>query len=83
MVVNTAELRYWTLVPYTASETNGIIAHYAIVNTEHGLSEKRRGTSGRMPLLSPTGPDRVWAVDFVTDCFEGGGRFRAFVVVDV
>jgi len=44
---------------------------------------KRRGVSGRIPLLSPTTPDHVWAVDFVTDCFEEGGRFRAFVVIDV
>lgn len=44
---------------------------------------KRRGASGRFPLLSPTGPDRVWAIDFVTDCFEGGGRFRALAVIDV
>ena len=44
---------------------------------------KRRGVSGRIPLVSSTRPDHMWAVDFVTDCFEGGGRFRAFVVLDV
>ena len=44
---------------------------------------KRRGASGRVPCPPPTGPDRVWAIDFVTDCFEGGGRFRALTAIDV
>lgn len=44
---------------------------------------KRRGTSGREPLATPTGPNCIWATDFVSDCFEGGGRFRALGVIDV
>lgn len=44
---------------------------------------KRRGASGREPLLSPQGPNRVWAMDFVSDSFESGGRFRALGIIDV
>lgn len=44
---------------------------------------KRRGTSVREPLLSPQGPNCVWAMDFVSDGFESGGRFRALGVIDV
>lgn len=44
---------------------------------------KRRGTSGREPMAAPTGPNGIWATDFVSDCFEGGGRFRALGVIDV
>jgi len=44
---------------------------------------KRRGTSVREPLAAPAGPNRVWAMDFVSDGFEGGGRFRALGIIDV
>jgi putative transposase len=44
---------------------------------------KRRGTCGREPFVSPQGPNRVWAMDFVSDCFQSGGRFRALAVIDV
>ncbi len=69
----------------------GTVNHKRIerIYREEGLTlprkrkNKRRGTSTRGPLASPTGPDQRWAVDFVSDCFEGGGRFRTFAVIDV
>ena len=44
---------------------------------------KRRGTSTREPLVKPSRPDECWAMDFVNDSFETGGRFRALTLIDV
>jgi putative transposase len=44
---------------------------------------KRRGASTREPLASPSRPNELWAIDFVSDCFEYGGRFRTLTVIDV
>jgi putative transposase len=43
----------------------------------------RRGTSTRKPLANPTRPDECWAMDFVSDAFETGGRFRTLTLIDV
>ncbi len=72
-------------------EEFGAVNHKRIerVYREEGLrlprkrKGKRRGASGRAPRVAPSGPNRVWAMDFVSDCFEGGGRFRALAVIDV
>ena len=55
----------------------GTVNHKRIerIYREEGLTlprkrkNKRRGTSTRGPLASPTGPNQRWAVDFVSDCF--------------
>lgn len=44
---------------------------------------KRRGTSTREPLANPTRPNECWAMDFVNDSFESGGRFRTLTLIDV
>ena len=44
---------------------------------------KRRGTSTREPLANPTRPNECWAMDFVSDSFERGGRFRTLTLIDV
>lgn len=44
---------------------------------------KRRGTSTREPLVNPTRPNECWAMDFVSDSFETGGRFRTLTLIDV
>ena len=44
---------------------------------------KRRGTSTREPLANPIRPNECWAMDFVSDSFETGGRFRTLTLIDV
>lgn len=44
---------------------------------------KRRGTATREPLANPTRPNECWAMDFVSDSFESGGRFRTLTLIDV
>jgi len=44
---------------------------------------KRRGTSTREPLANPARPNECWAMDFVSDSFESGGRFRTLTLIDV
>ena len=44
---------------------------------------KPRGTSTREPLANPTRPNECWAMDFVSDAFEYGGRFRTLTLIDV
>ena len=44
---------------------------------------KPRGASTRQPLAKPTRPGECWAMDFVSDAFEYGGRFRILTLIDV
>ena len=36
----------------------------------------------RAPLQLPSGPNERWSLDFVSDCFTDGHRFRILAVVD-
>jgi putative transposase len=36
----------------------------------------------RVPLTVPSGPNERWSLDFVSDCFTDGGRFRILAIVD-
>jgi putative transposase len=36
----------------------------------------------RAPLAFPNGPNERWSLDFVSDCFCNGRRFRILAVVD-
>jgi putative transposase len=49
----------------------------------HKRKGKRRGTSTREPLANPTRPNECWAMDFVSDSFETGARFRTLTLIDV
>ena len=54
---------------------------------EERLQVRRRGgrkrASGvRAPLALPSGPNERWSLDFVSDCFTDGRRFRILAVVD-
>ncbi|TAH64314.1 MAG: IS3 family transposase [Rhodopseudomonas palustris] len=54
---------------------------------EEGLSVRRRrgrkrATGTRAPILVETKPNARWSVDFVSDQFASGRRFRIFNVVD-
>ena len=36
----------------------------------------------RAPLALPNGPNERWSLDFVSDCFTDGRRFRILAIVD-
>jgi len=42
----------------------------------------RKRSAVRQPLPAPTGINQVWSVDFMTDAFSSGRRFRTLNVVD-
>ena len=37
----------------------------------------------RAPLADPTKPNQYWSMDFVSDQFVHGGRFRGLTIVDI
>jgi putative transposase len=43
---------------------------------------RKRALGTRRPLVVPDGPDRRWRLDFVSDAFMDGRRFRVLAVVD-
>ena len=43
---------------------------------------RRRVTGSRRPILVPHGLNQRWSLDFVSDAFTDGRRFRILVVVD-
>ncbi|CAN1491806.1 Tra5 Transposase and inactivated derivatives [Caulobacteraceae bacterium] len=54
---------------------------------EEGLSVKRkrgrkRALGTRTPMLEPSGPSVRWSLDFVSDSFGDGRRFRILAVID-
>ena len=54
---------------------------------EEGLAVKRRrgrkrATGTRAPLAVPTHPNERWSLDFLSDVFEPGRRFRILAVID-
>lgn len=54
---------------------------------EEGLSVKRRrgrkrATGVRAPIDTPSGPNERWSLDFLSDVFEPGRRFRVLAVID-
>lgn len=54
---------------------------------EEKLQVKRRGgrkraLGTRRPLVVPDGPNRRWSLDFVSDAFADGRRFRVLAIVD-
>jgi putative transposase len=54
---------------------------------EEGLAVKRgrgrkRATGTRAPLVVPTRPNERWSLDFLSDVFGPGRRFRILAVID-
>lgn len=53
---------------------------------EEGLRVRRRGrkyvTGPRVPLPTPTRPNQRWGMDFISDAFVEGRRFRCLTMVD-
>nr|WP_188966656.1 IS3 family transposase [Neoroseomonas lacus] len=54
---------------------------------EEGLKVRRRGgrkraLGTRAPMMLPQGPNQRWSLDFVSDAFGCGRRFRILCVVD-
>jgi len=43
---------------------------------------RKRALGVRAPLTLPSGPNERWSLDFVSDCFSGGRRFRILAIVD-
>ena len=43
---------------------------------------RKRALGVRAPLALPDGPNRRWSLDFVSDAFTSGRRFRILAVVD-
>lgn len=43
---------------------------------------RKRALGARAPLVLPHGPNERWSLDFVSDCFSNGRRFRILAVVD-
>lgn len=54
---------------------------------EEGLAVKRRrgrkrATGARAPIVPPSQPNDRWSLDFLSDVFEPGRRFRILAVID-
>ena len=45
-------------------------------------SGRKRALGVRVPLALPSGPNQRWSLDFVSDGFTDGRRFRILAVVD-
>lgn len=43
---------------------------------------RKRALGARSPMILPHGPNQRWSMDFVSDAFTDGRRFRVFAVVD-
>jgi len=43
---------------------------------------RKRALGTRMPMVVPDGPNQCWSLDFVSDAFTDGRRFRILCVVD-
>jgi putative transposase len=43
---------------------------------------RKRALGTRMPITLPQGPNQRWSLDFVSDAFTDGRRFRILAVVD-
>jgi len=43
---------------------------------------RRRATGTRRPILVPQGLNQRWSLDFVSDAFTDGRRFRILVIID-
>ncbi len=43
---------------------------------------RKRALGTRAPLTIPQGPNQRWRLDFLSDAFTDGRRFRILVVVD-
>ena len=43
---------------------------------------RKRALGTRAPMTVPQGPNQRWSLDFVSDAFACGRRFRIFAVVD-
>ena len=43
---------------------------------------RKRALGTRKPMLMPDGPNQRWSLDFVSDAFTDGRRFRILAVVD-
>ncbi len=57
------------------------------IYTEEKLQVRRRGgrkraLGTRKPMVLPEGPNQRWSLDFVSDAFTDGRRFRILTVVD-
>jgi len=57
------------------------------IYTEEKLQVRRRGgrkraLGTRRPMVLPDGPNQRWSLDFVSDAFTDGRRFRILTVVD-
>lgn len=57
------------------------------IYSEEGLQVRKRGgrkraLGTRRPILLPDGPNQRWSLDFVSDAFTDGRRFRVLAIVD-
>jgi len=43
---------------------------------------RKRALGTKAPMTMPQGPNQRWSLDFVSDVFAGGRRFRILCVVD-
>jgi putative transposase len=43
---------------------------------------RKRALGTRVPMAMPQGPNQRWSLDFVSDAFADGPRFRILAIVD-
>jgi putative transposase len=74
---------------YRLLRREGLIVNRKLVQRvyrEEGLQVRRRARKRvavpRVPLASPTRPNELWGMDFVSDALGNGRRFRALTIVD-
>jgi putative transposase len=44
--------------------------------------DRKRALGTRAPMVLPQGPNQRWSLDFLSDAFAGGRRFRILAIVD-
>ena len=74
---------------YLLSRDGTVMNHkrFRRIYREEGLQVRKRGgrkraLGMRAPIALPTGPNQRWSLDFVSDSFTDGRRFRVLAVVD-
>jgi putative transposase len=74
---------------YLLSRDGTVMNHkrFRRIYREEGLQVRKRGgrkraLGMRAPIALPAGPNQRWSLDFVSDSFTDGRRFRVLAVVD-
>jgi putative transposase len=68
------------LVPLTSQEAAQALPRGTLQVRRRGGRKRALGT--RAPMTLPQGPNQRWSLDFLSDAFADGRRFRILAIVD-